>query len=92
MGSHKSKGLPRKKQDQAAYIARLEMKNPLLQNRSLLPSDLLSSREIYGAGNEHIFEVSCSRYYAWIKRMDQADRDGEKMDWIRLVYQENRRI
>ena len=38
------------------------------------------------------FGVSRSRYYAWIKRMDQADRDREKMDWIRLVYQENRRI
>src|SRR6266540_6290756 len=38
------------------------------------------------------FEVSRSGYYAWIKRMDQADRDREKMDWIRLVYQENRRI
>jgi transposase-like protein len=65
LGLHKSKGRLRKKQDQAAYIARLEMENALLknstgsyansQNRSPLPSDLLSSREICGAGNEHIF-------------------------------------
>ena len=30
-GLHKSKGRPRKKQDQAAYIARLEMENALLK-------------------------------------------------------------
>ena len=32
LGLHKSKGRPRKKQDQAAYIARLEMENALLKN------------------------------------------------------------
>ncbi len=31
LGLHKSKGRPRKKQDQAAYIARLEMENALLK-------------------------------------------------------------
>src|SRR6266508_2299444 len=67
LGLNKSKGRLRKKQDQAASIAGLEMdaKRALLknstgsyansQNRRPLPSDLLSSREIYGSGNEHIF-------------------------------------
>ena len=31
LGFHKPKGRPRKKQDQAAYIARLEMENELLK-------------------------------------------------------------
>ena len=65
MGLHKSRGRPRKKQDQAAYIARLEMENAPLknstgsyansQNRSPLLSDLLSSRERCGAGMENFF-------------------------------------
>lgn len=36
------------------------------------------------------FEVSRSGYYAWVKRMGQADRDAEKMELVRAIYQQNR--
>ena len=58
LGSHKVKCRPRKKDDQAAYITRLEMENALLknftrsyagsQNRSATPGDLSLSERIGG--------------------------------------------
>lgn len=36
--------------------------------------------------------VSRSGYYAWLKRMDQADPDQENMDRVKSVYLQNRRV
>ena len=37
-------------------------------------------------------EVSRSGYYAWRKRMDRADPDQERMDWVKTVYLQNRKV
>lgn len=37
-------------------------------------------------------EVSRSGYYAWRKRMDRADLDQERMDWVKTVYLQNRKV
>lgn len=36
--------------------------------------------------------VSRSGYYAWLKRMDRANPDQEKMDWVKAVYLQNRKV
>lgn len=37
-------------------------------------------------------QVSRSGYYAWLKRMDQADPDQENMARVKSVYLQNRRV
>lgn len=36
--------------------------------------------------------VSRSGYYEWLKRMDRADPDQEKMDWVKAAYLQNRKV
>lgn len=36
--------------------------------------------------------VSRSGYYEWLKRMDREDPDQEKMDWVKTIYLQNRRV
>src|SRR5262245_4921775 len=36
--------------------------------------------------------VSRSGYYEWIKRIDRVDPDQEKLDWVKRVYEQNRKI
>jgi putative transposase len=36
--------------------------------------------------------VSRSGYYAWLQRMDRADPDQEKMDWVKAIYFQNRKV
>lgn len=37
-------------------------------------------------------EVSRSGYYAWLGHMDREDPDQEKMDWVKNVYLQNRKV
>jgi putative transposase len=37
------------------------------------------------------FGVSRAAYYAWIKRLDQPDPDGERMEQVREAYERSRR-
>ena len=36
--------------------------------------------------------VSRSGYYAWLQRMDRVDPDQEKMDWVKAIYFQNRKV
>jgi putative transposase len=36
--------------------------------------------------------VSRSGYYEWIKRMERVDPDWEKLEWIKRVYEQNRKV
>lgn len=36
--------------------------------------------------------VSRSGYYEWIKRMDRVDPDWEKLEWVKRVYGQNRKV
>jgi putative transposase len=36
--------------------------------------------------------VSRSGYYAWTKRMERTDPDQEKLDWVKRVYLQNRKV
>ena len=36
--------------------------------------------------------VSRAGYYEWLKRMDRVDPDQEKLDWVKRVYEQNRKV
>src|SRR5574340_1261125 len=37
------------------------------------------------------FGVSRAAYYAWVRKLDQPDEDGERMNWVRVVYERSHR-
>jgi transposase InsO family protein len=37
-------------------------------------------------------DVSRSGYYAWLKRINREDPDQEKLDWVKRVYLQNRKV
>jgi len=38
------------------------------------------------------FGVSRAAYYAWVKRLDQPDPDGERMRWVQEAYEKSHRV
>jgi putative transposase len=91
----KPQGRPRAENREQAELARLRMENALLKKfHSELRKALLAQyRVIYHCRKEYsvkamctCFGVSRAAYYAWVKRMDQADPDQTRMDWVQEAY------